>query len=154
MVDRLPDELTEIERDCAENCLNWLVDFIDSTDRLVVDWHYLIFGEYRDNIRHGGLVDRWLNQLERNPRDLRLIELPIDLDEDGNAIFSETIVRAVLDENDRKFAAVALAHDPHPPIINATDSDWEQAKAELHNLGIVVQEICPDYVQDTLQRHV
>ncbi len=45
---------------------------------------------------------------------------------------------------DRKFVAVAAAHPEHPPILNATDTDWCIARKALAECGIHVISICPE----------
>lgn len=133
------------ELDCASNCRNWLREFIASTNVLVVDLDYRIIKEYRDNIAKGGLAHQWLNQLETQPRELRLIELQIEYDDDGYGIVPPEV--AIHDKEDRKLIAVALAHNPIPPIVNATDTDWEQDKPMLNAADIYVQELCDSYIQ-------
>ncbi|MFC1960727.1 hypothetical protein ACFLYO_08455 [Chloroflexota bacterium] len=151
MVDKAIAEVnTTAELDCIETCQKWLQDFINRpADRLVLDNQYMILGEYRDNIKRGRLSDDMLRKLEDQPRN-RLIEIPIACDEDGYAIVPDSLVEAEFDPSDRKFVAVALAHDPTPPIINATDSDWEEKSDAIKQCGIVVIECCPDCVAETL----
>jgi hypothetical protein len=96
----------------------------------------------------GGLAEQWLNQLVTKPRDVRLVELTITIDRDGNA----EVPFAGLDPSDRKFVAVALAHKPTPPIINATDTDWVKVRQELESAGIILRELCPAYIADKLQK--
>jgi|GEM_PF-6172569 hypothetical protein len=76
-------------------------------------------------------------------RDKRLIEVEIEYDENDCA----TLPFYMQDEDDRKFAAVALKVDPHPPIIDATDTDWELHNAVVIQAGLTVQELCPTYIQ-------
>lgn len=131
---------TDEEIDCAERCLDWLGSFISGSSFLVVDLDYQILGEYRANIRPRSQADLWLNDLERKPREKRLIEVTIEWDSDGYTLVPPEL--AIPDKNDRKFVAVALAHQPTPPIVNATDSDWSQNKAMLSAGNIPVQELC------------
>lgn len=131
---------TDEEIDCAEGCLDWLGSFISGSSFLVVDLDYRILGEYRANIRPKSQADLWLNALERKPREKRLIEVAIEWDSDGYALVPPEL--AIPDKNDRKFVAVALAHQPTPSIVNATDSDWSQNKTMLSTGSIPVQELC------------
>ena len=145
MVDFDVSTATLEELDCATGCRRWLREFINGTDKLVVDLDYKIIREYRDNIAKGGLANQWLNRLETQPRDLRLIELQIQYDEYGFGIVPPEV--AIHDLKDRKWVAVALAHKPTPPIVNATDPDWTEDKAMLAEVGIQVQELCAAYIQ-------
>jgi hypothetical protein len=133
------------ELDCAAACRKWLREFINGADKLVVDLDYKIIKEYRDNLAKGGLSHQWLNRLETQPRDLRLVELKIAYDADGYALVPPEV--AIHDLKDRKFVAVALARKPTPPIVNGTDTDWSKDQAMLDTAGIQVQELCPAYIQ-------
>ena len=115
---------TRAELDCFDACRKWLRTFINGADKLVVDLDYKIIKEYRANIAKGTLTEQWLNRLETQPRDLRLVEVQIAYDADGYAIVPPKV--AIQDKNDRKFVAVVLAHQPTPPIVNGTDTDWSK----------------------------
>jgi hypothetical protein len=150
MMDKSIGDMLKIEEiECIRNCRNWLRDFVNSTDRLVLDDKHLILREYRNNMTPGGRAREFLNTLETKPREQRLVELAIDLDKDGYAVVP--LYLAINDKDDRKFIAVALAHSPTPPIVNATDTDWAKDKAMLDPGGIIIQEICDDYIQATLK---
>jgi hypothetical protein len=114
----------------------------------VVDFSWKILTEYRKNIREGGLAQQYLNQLLTQPIN-RLIFVKLDFDADGYAIVPSDLM--IDDEEDRKFIAAALAHTPTPPIIDATDTDWEKEKARLQKHGINVQELCPEYIQEKMK---
>jgi hypothetical protein len=133
--------------DCIQACRGWLRDFMSGQDHLVLDDLYLILGEYRRQIGQRRLAQAWLNQLQRAPRD-RLVEVHIEVDDDGFAKVPPHL--AISDEDDRTFVAVALAHTPTPPIVDATDTDWTKDKAMLEAGGIHVQELCPDYLRELL----
>ncbi len=115
---------TRAELDCFDACRNWLRTFINGADKLVVDLDKNIIKEYRANIPQGGLANQWLIRLETQPRDLRLVEVKITYDADSYAIVPPKV--AIQDKSDRKFVAVALAHQPTPPIVNSTDTDWSK----------------------------
>lgn len=56
------------------------------------------------------------------------------------------------DISDRKFVAVANAHESKPPILQATDSKWWGWKAHLAQCGITVQFLCPEEIAETYER--
>lgn len=144
MVDKPFDTLSKAELLCVIECRKWLKSFIESEDRLVVDLvKQMIIREYRGVIPKGGLAERYLNELERKPRDKRLVEVIIAYDENNCAVLPFDLQ----DEDDRKFAAVALEHKPTPPIVDASDTDWELSKAVLSAAGLTVIELCPAYIQ-------
>lgn len=149
MVDKPIGEISLKEVECMAACKKWLTDFANRhEDRLVLDNCYKILRKYRNNIREDGLARRLLNKLEEQPRD-RLIELDIVFNDEGLAVVPSTLED--FDKDDRKFVAVALAHNPHPPIINATDTDWTKAQEQIKALGITVCECCPDYIAEKLK---
>lgn len=47
------------------------------------------------------------------------------------------------DPSDRKFLAVAAAHDEHPPILQALDSKWWGWKDALAQQGVTLHFVCP-----------
>ena len=48
-----------------------------------------------------------------------------------------------LDSADRKFLAVAVV--ARAPILNATDSDWNEHADLLDSLSVTVVQLCPEY---------
>lgn len=121
MADKPISEATLTELDCIACCKAWLSNFRnDRRSRLVLDHCYTILREYRRNMTEGGFARQILNELETQPRD-RLIELEIELDDDGFALLPLELDG--FDKDDRKFVAVAIAHNPLPPIVNASDTD-------------------------------
>lgn len=143
--DPIVADLTKDEIDCIDICRKWLGEFINGDDKLVVDRSYKVIKEYRKRIRKGGRAEQWLNQLETKPRDRKLVELEIEFDAEGYAKVPTHC--EIPDKDDRKWVALALAHNPTPPIVNATDTDWTQAKAMLDAAGLSVMELCLAYIQ-------
>ncbi|MCY3914631.1 MAG: hypothetical protein OXG49_01330 [Chloroflexi bacterium] len=140
-------EIPAIETDCIETCYQWIQQFAASGDRLVVDRSYRIFHEYRNNIRQGGLAEQELNRLESNLLE-RLVFVDIAFDRDGHAIVPADVM--IKDESDRKFIAVAIASEPYAPIYNATETDWTEEQERLSQFGLVVHELCPDYIEQRM----
>ena len=68
----------------------------------------------------------------------------IEYDGDGHALLPDPL--SFHDPADRKFIALAISETPFAPIYNATDTDWEQDKAQLHAFGITVHELCQGYI--------
>jgi len=46
------------------------------------------------------------------------------------------------DHSDRKFLAVAAAHDDHPPILQSFDSKWWGWRAALAKCGVTIHFLC------------
>jgi hypothetical protein len=148
MVDKDVTKLTLEEVDCLSACKNWLGAFVESSDKLVADLRFVVIGEYRRNVKQGGRAYLWLNQLETKPRDRKLVELEIDFDDEGYAKVPSHC--EIPDKDDRKWVALALAHNPTPPIVNATDTDWAQTKTILDAAELTVMEFCPAYIKKKL----
>ena len=145
MVDKLIGEVdTEQEKDCIGACADWLRQFIQGEDRLVVDSTYKVLSEYRRNVKKGGIAENLLNQLT-NRLFHRLVQKPIKFDVNGHAILPADI--AFADPEDRKFIALAIQFHPYAPIYNATDTDWSEAVNRLAERGLTIYELCPDYIQ-------
>lgn len=150
MLDKPISALSRDEIDCVEFCRDWMDGFIAGESCLVVDNQYLILKEYRQNVKNQqqSLAGQYLGQLERQPRN-RIVEVNITM-VDGCALVPNHLM--INDRSDRKYIAVALEHSAKPPIVNATDSDWEIHREMLAAGGIEVRELCPKCISGTLQR--
>ncbi len=62
-------------------------------------------------------------------------------DDDGRG-FEELPVNS-LDRADRKFLATAVVGNA--PILNATDSDWNEQKELTTKVGVEVRQLCPQH---------
>ena len=51
------------------------------------------------------------------------------------------------DADDRKFIAVANAHEKRPAVLQATDSEWWGYRDALRHVGVRVEFLCPDFVR-------
>lgn len=133
-----------IEIDCIQRCRDWLREFVNSENKLALDLSHTILTEYRDNVTdQGGLARQLLNNLQSNHLN-RLEYVSIKFDENGDAILPDNIT--FHDRSDRKFIAVAIQFDPYAPIYNATDTDWAKEKTKLESMGLMIQELCLDYI--------
>lgn len=136
------------EADCIEACYQWLTQFVESEDRLVVDYSYRILGEYRDNIQMGGISEVLLNKLESIALE-RLVYADIEFDSNQHANLPFPITFE--DPNDRKFIAVAIVREPYAQIYNATETDWAKELDRLKEYGLIVNELCPEYIDERLR---
>jgi hypothetical protein len=138
------DRLSHLE--CAETCHQWLKDLSDGNCRVAVDDQWVIMSEYRNNIPKRGFADLVLSRLQQTGR---IVGTSIEFDADGRtAVLPPTLGLDDFDPNDKKFVAVALARDPHPPIYNAVDSDWQEHAEAIAAADIRVEELCPDILKD------
>lgn len=135
--------------DCVEACVQRLRQ-ITSEGTLVLDHDFYILGEYLRNLRSNGQPGvgdaflKWALTNRTNPRRCTLVHIePL-----GNSFaeFPDSTDLAGFDLADHKFVAVALAHQGHPPILNAVDSDWWHYRKALESHGVAVEFLCPDAV--------
>jgi hypothetical protein len=119
--------------------------FIDDDGRIVA--------EYRANLRAKGQPGpgdaflRWLLTHEWGGRRVTRVSLT-PRDDDGEN-FDELPLppKGVrYDPSDRKFLAVAAAHDEHPPILQSFDSKWWGWRNALAKVGVSIYFLCPDEI--------
>jgi hypothetical protein len=119
-----------------------------------VDAGGLIFGEYRGNLKPSGQPGpgdaffKWLWNNQGNLRHCRQIAItPVDREGRGFAEFPDDPALAGFDRADRMFVATALASGEHPPILNATDTDWWDYREALNRQGVEVRFLCPELMK-------
>jgi hypothetical protein len=57
----------------------------------------------------------------------------------------------VYDPSDRKFLAVAAAHEEHPPILQSFDSKWCGWVDALKDIGVEIHFLCPEEIRKKYQ---
>lgn len=153
--------------DCLKSCLecqNFIANIVETGGQIVVDaasfigenppgnsvwqelkqnftvqdYYYALFWEH--------FYNNWkIETVELEYEDGFGAKLP-----NGIEIFQEEQdgTRHPFEPNDRKWVALHLLHKEHPPIHNATDSDWHKARNDLRKYGIMVNEICGKRIHD------
>jgi hypothetical protein len=132
---------------CVATCAQKLKQIRDEHTLVLDDgWH--ILREYMNNLRSGGQPGagdaflRWVLTNRGNPRRCSFVHVTPQ-----SASFAEFPADPELtgfDLSDHKFVAVAIAHPEHPPILNATDSDWWDYRHALNRHGVHIDFVCPD----------
>ncbi|MCR5889298.1 hypothetical protein LRS06_16300 [Hymenobacter sp. J193] len=124
------------------------LDTVREQGGLVIDAGFLILKEYGHKLQPlgpntpGNAFLKWLLQNKATP--VFCEQVPLEIAEDGSfAAFPADPNLARFDLSDRKFVAVALTHPAHPPIVNATDTDWHHAREALEGHGIRLEFLCP-----------
>jgi hypothetical protein len=141
---------------CVIACTRRL-DELCQSQTLVLDdgWH--ILGEYRLHLRSvgqpgvGDAFLKWVLTNLRNPRRVDYVHLTPRADGADSPEFIEFPSDAALqgfDRSDRKFVAAALAHPDHPPVLNASDTDWWHYRQALNLHGVQIEFVCPDAMPD------
>jgi hypothetical protein len=148
---------TSADSDCAEACTRWLTELEKNARSLVVDdrgiilrkyWEYLEKGQHSAVRKTLGLLTKggWIKKVKIEFDENDCAILPPDLTLDLEAQDSK------INDEDWKFIAVALACNPHAPIVNAADSDWARNRDVLAEYDLWVEELCPELIEQTVNR--
>ncbi len=136
---------THADERCRLTCVERL-EYLVNHDTIAVDETGLMLGEYADHLSWSGapgVGDMFFKHLVDNQhlvhRVRRVLVTPCDDDRKG---FEELPWNA-FDPSDRKFLAVAVVADA--AILNATDSDWEEQAALMDELGVEIDQLCPQH---------
>lgn len=137
---------------CIQACITALVRSRDG--RVVVDDLGLIFAEYRNNLAHrgqpgvGDAFFKWLWDNQANDDHCRRVAVtPLHGGWRLFAEFPDDDRLREFDQSDQKFVAVALASALHPPILNASDTDWWPVRHDLDRHGVVIEFLCPELMR-------
>ena len=145
----------QASENCVEICIERLQQITKGEIKLALDDQRRIIDEYRrqlDPSGQPGFGDAFLKWVEinwTNPEWCDLIEItPVDGPKINFEEFPDDSALADFDPDDRKFIAVACAHEDNPPILQAVDSKWRDFLDALQRNGVTVEYICEDYVQN------
>ena len=136
---------THADISCQLSCVERIQSLVGE-GILAVDDEGLIVQEYGQCLNFAGAPGvgdaffRYVfNQQYRGDRIRRVIVTRSDDDRRG---FSE-LPKNTFDRSDRKFLAVAVV--ANAAVLNATDSDWEEHAALMEELGVEVDQLCPQH---------
>jgi hypothetical protein len=141
----------DVSESCVLTCTNRLQDIMEA-GRIAIDDGYRILGEYQNKTqprvgkRPGDAFLKWLLRNNANPTrcdQVPLVEHPTR----GFESFPDDAGLADFDPPDRKFVAVAAAHDDKPAISQAADSKWLRWEPALRDNGITVDFLCPEDIR-------
>lgn len=147
-------DIPEDQLPCAEACVRFIENILRTKDfRIVLDANWEILNEYKKNIMtpkgSENLGTRFLMWLYQH-----LGQIPdrdcISLEKTGDhnyVTFPIDPALSTFDPSDRKFVALANAHPEHPAIVQGTDGKWWGFKDVLENLGIHIEFLCEEYVE-------
>lgn len=137
---------------CRLACVRSL-DEIQEQHSFVLDDSWQVLNEYKKKVNQSGqpgVGDRFLRWALRNlgNRDrcemVKITPLPASTDGNDFAEFPDDPELINFDRSDRKFVAIAFAHPERPPILNATDTDWQGHQIALEKHGVKIQFLCSD----------
>jgi hypothetical protein len=142
---------SDVSPDCVTACAIRL-QAIMSGQRIALDDAFEILLEYQNKTspktanRPGDAFVKWALQNNANPKWCDLVVLTPHDDRVYDS-FPEDARLDNFDPPDRKFVAVAAAHDEHPTILQAADSKWIDWEPALKDHGISVEFLCPADIQ-------
>ena len=148
-------ECEEGYEDCIAACAERLGQINNGEIRLSLDDQRRIVDEYRRNLESldrfniGYQFYKWIEINWTNPERCDLIEItPVAGPKINFEEFPDDSRLDDFDDDDRKFIAVACAHEDNPPILQAVDRGWSDFLDALHENGVTVEYLCKDYVQN------
>ncbi len=144
--------------ECIERCQDRLEQILSRPEKVVIDDGWRILGEYDNNTKPNtrkGIGDLFVKTLMQNQGNPNICEIVHITSLAGNGTdFEEFPTDNALcgfDPDDRKFIAVALAHQRDtgetPTILLAIDRGWLQFTNVLANHGVNVDLICEEDIQ-------
>lgn len=143
----------ECDEECMLACVEFLEMLRETSASIVIDCEDApsgnsVLGELKRNLREG---DYTHDLFWRHFFNLGLINhVVLQYNHEGAVIPGGIEIRQVepdgsftpFDPSDRKWIALYLTHGSASPIHNATDSDWEKARADLTANNIRVHQLC------------
>lgn len=144
----------EASVDCVARCARALSEVMTS-GHVFVDDGGLIVEEYRRNLnawtRQPGPGDTFLKWLLTHEwagvKVTRVAITAKDQDADDFHELPGPPEGVAYDPADRKFLAVAAAHNPHPVILQSLDHKWWGWRDALRAVGVTIDFLCPDDVE-------
>jgi hypothetical protein len=137
----------DVSPDCRAECVRRL-QAMQATGVTVIDDAFLILGEYLNKTRVNppkGVGDaflKWLLREAGNSKRVDQVSLTTRA-ENRFAEFPDPTLEREFDADDRKFVAVANAHDEKPPVWQAADAKWLDWWQPLAAHGVHVDFLCP-----------
>lgn len=135
---------------CVEACIDRLLQS-RAEDVVLVDAGGLIFEEYQRYLAHrgqpgtGDAFFKWLWDNQANEAHCRRVPITsIHPDPRGFLEFPDDPRLATFDASDRMFVAVLVAAGSQPAIVNASDTDWWNARDVLAEHGVSIEFVCPE----------
>lgn len=138
--------------ECGLECIRFLAE-LQKGGRLVLDDAQRILREYKKALDAmgsgqpsvGRLFLHWVYRNWANEERCEIVPLtPRSRDQGDFEEFPRDPALAGFHTDDRKFVAVALGSERSPEVVEATDSDWWDARQALENNGVKLRFLCPE----------
>ena len=136
---------THVDEQCQLACVQKLRSLV-AQETVAIDDGWLVLGEYKKHLNFSGMPgvgDIFFKHVVNNQSQGKYVRrIAVTPTEDDGRGFEE-LPENTLDPSDRKFLAVAVAAEA--VVLNATDSDWDEQRVLLDELGVEVGQLCPRY---------
>lgn len=139
------DRAMPLDRKLRLAIFNWLSNFSESNEHLVLDYSGLIVSEYYSQLNNsffefGLLVYQSKYDLGR----VELVEIEtLEANGEHIALLSEEHETIVTDRADRKWVACALKTSKTTPIVYGAETDWYIARESLEKIGVNLVPLLP-----------
>lgn len=139
---------THAGEDCQIRCIEFLQCLASrrSKDVIALDEGGLLLDEYKRYLNYrgqpgvGDIFFKFLHDHMYVNNRVELVQVTRSKDEDRG--FDELPAND-LDPSDRKILAIAVVADAE--VVNALDTDWHEQAELLAQLGVTVQQLCPEH---------
>ena len=131
---------------CQLECVKEIRSLVES-GVVAVDDKGLIIGEYKRRLNFSGapgVGDVFLRHVFNNQYIGDRVQRVTVTRSDDNRRGFEELPDNDFDPSDRKFLAVAVV--ANAAVLNAVDSDWSEHEALMEDLGVNVEELCPQHI--------
>ena len=145
---------THADKQCQSACVQKLRSLMKQ-ETVAIDDGWLVLDEYKKHLSISGpgvggpgvggpgMGDMFFKHVFDNQYQGKYVRrVAVTPTEDDGRGFEE-LPENTLDPSDRKFLAVAVAAEA--VVLNATDSDWDEQRVLLDELGVEVGQLCPRY---------
>ncbi len=142
--------------ECRVACIERLLG-VQQNGVTVLDDAHRILTEYRRKTRPnqpkepGDAFLKWLLQNQANQDRVQTVAVS-ETSPNWFAEFADDNLQARFDPSDRKFVAVAMAHPARPAVAQAADSKWLAWQGELQAMGVAVELLCPEDLNQAQSR--
>ena len=130
---------------CRSTCVGKL-GFLMKQGTVAIDDKGAILKEYINNFSRSGarnVGDMFFIHVIRHQYDETRVQMAAVTPIDDDRRSFEELPKNNFDLSDRKFLAVAVSAEA--VVVNATDSDWGEQKELMADLGVEIEQLCPQH---------
>ena len=143
---------TDADKECQLVCVRKLHSLV-AREVIAIDDRGRLLDEYRKHLSFSGMPgvgDMFFKHVfNHQSQDKYVRRVAVTPTEDAGRGFGE-LPKNTFDPSDRKFLAVAVAAEA--VVLNATDSDWDEQRPLMDELGVEVRQLCPRYASKRARR--